>query len=112
MCVRLQPGCVRLQPVCTGLQPVVHGVAASGSYGCSSSEPTSCAETSSARATAEAAAAEEADVRPAAACALMFLTEIEKCMPAWSNAVKSAALEAASSSTRGSGWAPSGPASS
>eukprot|EP00964_Phaeocystis_antarctica_P015401 scaffold8514_cov55-Phaeocystis_antarctica.AAC.10 len=32
--------------------------------------------------------------------------------PAWSNVVKSAALEAARSSTRGSGWAPSGPASS
>eukprot|EP00964_Phaeocystis_antarctica_P024047 scaffold13457_cov56-Phaeocystis_antarctica.AAC.4 len=32
--------------------------------------------------------------------------------PAWSRAVKSAALEAASSSTRGSGWAPSGSASS
>ena len=32
-------------------------------------------------------------------------------MPKWSKAVKSATLEAASSSTRGSGWAPSGPAS-
>ena len=33
-------------------------------------------------------------------------------VPEWSKAVKSAALEAASSSTRGSGGAPSGPASS
>eukprot|EP00964_Phaeocystis_antarctica_P022069 scaffold12248_cov66-Phaeocystis_antarctica.AAC.2 len=32
--------------------------------------------------------------------------------PTWSKAVKSAALEAAGSSTRGSGWAPSGPVSS
>ena len=31
--------------------------------------------------------------------------------PEWSKAVKSAALEAASASTRGSGWAPSGSAS-
>eukprot|EP00964_Phaeocystis_antarctica_P013141 scaffold7206_cov57-Phaeocystis_antarctica.AAC.2 len=33
-------------------------------------------------------------------------------MPAWSKAVTSAALEAARSSNRGSGWAPRGPASS
>ena len=32
-------------------------------------------------------------------------------MPGWSKAVESAALEAASSTTRGDGWAPSGPAS-
>eukprot|EP00964_Phaeocystis_antarctica_P152618 scaffold120591_cov48-Phaeocystis_antarctica.AAC.1 len=33
-------------------------------------------------------------------------------VPIWSKAVKWAALEAASSSTRGSGWAPRRPASS
>ena len=33
-------------------------------------------------------------------------------MPEWAKAVKSAALEAAGSSSRGSGWALSGPASS
>ena len=33
-------------------------------------------------------------------------------VPGWSKAVKSAALEAAGSSTRGGGWAPSGLASS
>ena len=33
-------------------------------------------------------------------------------VPGWSKAVKSAAVEAARSSTRGRGWAPSGPASS
>ena len=33
-------------------------------------------------------------------------------LPAWATAVESAALEAARSSNRGSGWAPSGPASS
>eukprot|EP00964_Phaeocystis_antarctica_P100935 scaffold66475_cov63-Phaeocystis_antarctica.AAC.1 len=32
-------------------------------------------------------------------------------IPAWSKAVKWVAWEAASSSTRGGGWAPSGPAS-
>ena len=32
-------------------------------------------------------------------------------LPEWSNAVNWAALEAAGSSSRGSGWAPSGPVS-
>ena len=52
-------------------------------------------------------------MRPAAACALMFLTEIEKCMPGRSQAAKprSTTLDAAGSSHRGRGWAPSGPAS-